>query len=83
MPTASATTYSRSNGDFPVLGEVAPNWRGYFSEMLSLPRCPRAKIPPDCLRPFRRVRTIPMIRNVLPCAKPDTLVLAHVVEKLH
>ena len=52
MPTASATTYSRSNGDFPVLGEVAPNWRGYFSEMLSLPRCPEPRFRQIVYDPF-------------------------------
>ena len=35
------------------------------------------------LRIFRPVRTIPMICNVLARAKPDTIVLARVVEKLH
>ena len=28
MPTASATTHSRSNGDFPVARRLAPNGRG-------------------------------------------------------
>ena len=37
----------------------------------------------EVLRIFRRVRLIPMKRNVLTGAKPDTIVLARVVEKLH
>ena len=32
---------------------------------------------------FRRVRLIPMKRDVLAGAKPDTIVLARVVEKFH
>src|SRR4029077_14567496 len=37
----------------------------------------------EVLRIFRRVRLIPMKRNVLTGAKPDTIVLVRVVEKLH
>jgi len=37
----------------------------------------------EVLRIFRRVGLIPMKRNVLTGAKPDTIVLARVVEKLH
>ena len=64
MLTASATTHSRSNGDFPVLGGLAPNWRSCLARfclctgVLESPRPfrPLCLCPENSLSPQRRLR---------------------------